>query len=61
MTIYEFYTAYILTRKARLETQFRTSIDVSIRNDSIWLNHIPPRAKSPMKISYEAPITCLAH
>ena len=61
MTIYEFYTAYILTHKARLETQFRTSVDVSIRNDSIWINHTPPRTRSPIKISYEAPVTCLTH
>ncbi len=61
MTIYEFYQEYILTHKARLETQFRTSVDVSIRNDSIWIHHIPPRARSPIKLSYEAPVTCLAH
>ena len=60
MTIYEFYTAYLLTHKARLETHFRTSLDVSIRNDSVCINHTPHRARSPIKISYEAPITCLA-
>ena len=61
MTIYEFYTEYILTHKARLETQFRTSLDVSIRNDSVWINHTPPSTRSPLKISYEEPVTCLAN
>ena len=61
MTIYEFYQEYILTRKARLETQFRTSLDVSIHSDGIWINHTPPRARSPLKISYEEPVTCLAN
>ena len=60
MTIYEFYTEYILTYKARLETQFRTSLNVSVSNDSVWINHTPPRARSPLKISYEEPVTCLA-
>ena len=61
MTIYEFYKEYILTHKARLETQFRTSLDVSISNDSVWINHTPPSARSPIKISYEEPVTCLAN
>ena len=59
MTIYEFYKEYILTHKAKLETQFRTSLDVSIRNDSVWINHTPPSTRSPLKISYEEPVTCL--
>ena len=61
MTIYEFYKEYILTHKARLETQFRTSLDVSIRNDSVWINHTSPSTRSPLKISYEEPVTCLAN
>ena len=61
MTIYEFYQEYILTRKAKLETQFRTSLEVSIRNDSVWINHMPPSARSPLKISYEEPVTCLTN
>ena len=59
MTIFEFYKEYILTRKARLETQFRTSLDVSICNDSVWINHTPSRTRPPLKISYEEPVTCL--
>ena len=61
MTIYEFYKEYILTHKAKLETQFRTSLDVSISNDSVWIHHTPPSARSPIKISYEEPVTCLAN
>ena len=60
MSIYEFYTEYILTRKARLETQFRTPLDVSIRNDSVWINHTSSRTRSPLKISYEESVTCLS-
>ena len=61
MTIYEFYQEYILTRKARLETQFRTSLEVSIRNDSVWISHRSPSTRSPLKISYEEPVTCLTN
>ena len=59
MTIYEFYTEYIFTHKAMLITDFRTPLDVSISNDSVWINHTPPRTSSPIKISYEEPVTCL--
>ena len=61
MTIYEFFQEYILTRKAKLETQFRTSLDVSIHNDSVWINHTPPRTRQPLKISYAEPVTCLTN
>ena len=61
MTIYEFFQEYILTRKAKLETQFRTSLDISIRNDSVWINHMPPSTRPPLKISYEEPVTCLTN
>ena len=61
MTIYEFYNEYILTRKARLETQFQTPLNISIRNDSVWIIHTPHRTGSPLKISYEEPVTCLAN
>lgn len=60
MTIYEFYKEYILTRKAKLETQFRNSLDVSIYNDSVLINHTPPSTSSALEISYEEPVTCLA-
>ena len=59
MTIYEFYNEYILTRKARLETDFRTPLNVSISKGSVCINHTAPRAKSPLKISREEPVTCL--
>ncbi len=61
MTIYKFFQEYILTRKAKLETQFRTSLDVSIHNDSVWIHHTLPRTGSPLKISYEEPVTCLTN
>ena len=61
MTIYEFYTEYILTRKAKLETPFRTPLDVSINNDSVWINHTAARTAAPIKISYAEPVTCLAN
>lgn len=61
MTIYEFYNEYILTRKARLETQFRTPLYVSIRNDSVWIHHTHPSTKSPLKISCEEPVTCITN
>ena len=60
MTIYEFYTEYILTYKAKLETIFRTPLDVSISNDSVWISHPPTRTGVPIKISYEEPVTCLS-
>ena len=59
MTIFEFYKEYILTHKARLETQFRTSLGVSIHSDGIWIKHIPHSTKPPIKISLEEPVTCL--
>ena len=61
MTIYEFYIEYILTHKARLETQFQTPLDVSICNDSVCINHTPPITRPPIKISHEEPVTCLAN
>lgn len=61
MTIYEFYKEYILTHKARLESHFRTPLVVSICNDSVWINHTPPSTRSPLKISYEEPVTCLSN
>ena len=59
MTIYEFYQEYVLTHKAKLETQFRTPLDISIHNDSVWIHHTPPRTRSPLKISCAEPVTCL--
>ena len=61
MTIFEFYNEYIITRKAKLETEFRTPLDISIRNDSVWIHHPPPSTRSPIKISYGEPVTCLNH
>ena len=59
MTIYEFYTEYIFTRKAMLITDFRTPLNVSISNGSVCIHHTPPRTRSPIKLSYEEPVTCL--
>ena len=59
MTIYEFYTEYILTQKAMLITNFRTPVFVSISNGSVCINHTAPTSSSPIKLSYDEPITCL--
>ena len=59
MTIYEFYQEYVLTYKAKLETQFRTPLDISIHNDIVWIHHTPPITRSLLKISYAEPVTCL--
>ena len=59
MTLYEFYNEYILTRKARLETDFRTPLNVSISKGSVCINHTAPTTRSPIKISYGEPVTCL--
>ena len=61
MTIYEFFTEYILTHKARLETHFRTPVNISISNGSICINHTPPTTSPSIKISYEEPVTCLSN
>lgn len=60
MTIYEFYIQYVLTRKATLVSTYRTPLNVSVSNGSVWINHIAPTTSSPIKISYEEPVTCLA-
>ena len=60
MTIYEFFQEYILTRKAKLETIYGTSLNVSISNGSVWIEHTPSTNHSPRKISYEVPVTCLS-
>ena len=60
MTIYEFYIEYIFTRKAKLETIYGTSLDVSISNGSVWIKHTPPTTHPARKISYEKPVTCLS-
>ena len=59
MTICEFYAEYILTRKAMLITGFRTPLNVSISNGSVCINHTAPTTNSPIKLSYEEPVTCL--
>ena len=59
MTIYEFYTEYIFTRKAMLITDFRTPLNVSINNGSVCINHTAPTTNSPIKLSYKEPVTCL--
>ena len=59
MSIYEFYISYILTGKALLITDFRTPLNVSISNGSVCINHTAPTTNSPIKLSYEEPVTCL--
>lgn len=61
MTIYEFYIEYIITCKAKLETHFRTPLDVSISKGNVYINHTPLTTSSPIKISYTEPVTCLSN
>ena len=61
MTIYEFYTEYIFTRKAMLITDFRTTLNVSISNGSVCINHTAPTTNSPIKLPYDEPVTCLSN
>ena len=59
MTIYEFYLEYLLTRRAKLVSHFRTPLNVSISNGSVCINHTAPTTNSPIKLSYAEPVTCL--
>ena len=61
MTIYEFYIEYILTHKVMLVTHFRTPLNVSISNGSVCINHTAPTTNSPIKLSYDGPVTCLSN
>ena len=59
MTIYEFYIEYILTHRVMLVTHFRTPLNVSVSNGSVYINHTASTTSSPIKLSYDDPVTCL--
>ena len=61
MTIYEFYTEYILTHKAILVSHLRSPLSVSISDNVVCLAYAATPDNIFLRVSFQQPITYLSN
>jgi len=59
MTIYEFYTAYVLTGKALLVSTNLQPLKTYLNTNSLCIEYPSPEGSIPFEIPYDAPISYL--